>query len=153
MAVPRDCTHKSSEIICKRHWGSHDTSAWIQTLSENYTVPGFTFGSAVLTTRFTLVPVRYPFVLPTESDEGRLFWGCFGGGRGGQCSIPAVPYYWDTTRTSSKALNMLSSSESDGKKGRRSKDPSRGGGMLRPIWSVGFPDGFWRPNGFYDSRR
>ncbi len=53
MAAHRNCcTHNSREIICQRHGGSHDTSAWIQTLSENDTVPGSTFGRAVQITRW-----------------------------------------------------------------------------------------------------
>ncbi len=45
---------EKSEIICQRYKGSHDTPAWTQTLNENDTVPGFTFGSAVRITRFTM---------------------------------------------------------------------------------------------------
>jgi hypothetical protein len=54
MAVPRDCTHNSRDIICQRHGGNHDTSASIQILSENDAVPGFTFGSGVQITRLTM---------------------------------------------------------------------------------------------------
>jgi hypothetical protein len=55
MAAPKDFTHNSREIVCQRHVGGHDTSAWIQTLSENDAVSGFTFGSAVQITRLTMV--------------------------------------------------------------------------------------------------
>jgi hypothetical protein len=54
MSAPRDCTHDSREIICQRHGRGHDTSAWIwssKRLSENDTLPDFTFGSAVQITR------------------------------------------------------------------------------------------------------
>jgi hypothetical protein len=42
------------EIICQRNGGSHDNSAWIQSQRENYTVPGFTFGSDVQITRLSM---------------------------------------------------------------------------------------------------
>ncbi len=55
MAGSRDSTHNSREIFCQRHGGSHETSSWIQTMSENDTVSaGFTFGNAVQMTRLTM---------------------------------------------------------------------------------------------------
>ncbi len=72
MVVPRDCTHNLREIICERHGGSHDTSPWIQTLSENDTVPGFTFGSAVQITRLTMGTTQrcHPRVAAWRSTGG-----------------------------------------------------------------------------------